>query len=50
VVLAVGARSVNGLAGELQGKIQELHVIGDALTPRKITEAIREGFDLAVKI
>lgn len=50
VVLAVGARSVNGLAGELEGKIQEVHVIGDASSPRKITEAIREGFDLALKL
>ncbi|KJS67306.1 MAG: NADH:flavin oxidoreductase [Peptococcaceae bacterium BICA1-7] len=50
VVLSVGSRPVNGLAGELQGKVSQLHIIGDASSPRKITEAIREGFELAVKI
>ncbi|MCL5058181.1 MAG: FAD-dependent oxidoreductase [Actinobacteria bacterium] len=50
VVLAVGARPVNGLAGDLQGKVSQIHIIGDASSPRKITEAIREGFDLAAKI
>ncbi len=47
VVLAIGARANNRLAGELEGKVKELHVLGDALSPRKLTEAIREGFDLA---
>lgn len=47
VVLAIGAVSDNTLAGELEGRVKELHVIGDAVKPRKITEAIREGFDLA---
>ncbi|MEW5784478.1 MAG: FAD-dependent oxidoreductase [Bacillota bacterium] len=47
VVLATGAASVNELAGELEGRVAALHLIGDAVKPRKITEAIREGFDLA---
>jgi 2,4-dienoyl-CoA reductase (NADPH2) len=47
VVLAVGAVANNELAGQLEGKVKALHVIGDALKPRKITEAVREGFDLA---
>jgi 2,4-dienoyl-CoA reductase (NADPH2) len=47
VVLAIGAKANNQLAGELEGKVKELHVIGDALRPRKLTEAIREGFELA---
>jgi 2,4-dienoyl-CoA reductase (NADPH2) len=47
VVLAIGARANNQLAKELEGKVKELHVIGDAVKPRKLTEAIREGFDLA---
>ena len=47
VVLAIGAAANNKLAGELEGKVDEMHVIGDAHKPRKITEAIREGFDLA---
>ncbi len=47
VVLAVGAVANCELAVQLEGKVKELHVIGDALKPRKITEAVREGFDLA---
>ena len=47
VVMAIGARANNQLAEELKGKVKELHVIGDAVSPRKLTEAIREGFDLA---
>ncbi|MGM0689718.1 MAG: FAD-dependent oxidoreductase [Bacillota bacterium] len=50
VVLAIGAEANNELAGELEGKVKELHIIGDALKPRKITEAVREGFDLARKL
>lgn len=46
VILAVGAASNDSLAGELEGKVKELHIIGDALKPRKITEAVREGFEL----
>ncbi|MBM4235493.1 MAG: FAD-dependent oxidoreductase [Firmicutes bacterium] len=47
VVLAIGAKANNSLANELEGKVKELRVIGDAAKPRKLTEAIREGFDLA---
>lgn len=47
VVLATGAAANNTLAAELEGKVKKLHLIGDAKKPRKITEAVREGFDLA---
>lgn len=50
VVMAVGSRPANELAAVLRDRVPELHVIGDAASPRKITEAIREGFDLAVKL
>ncbi len=50
VVLASGAVANNPLEEALTGKVKELHVIGDALSPRKLTEAIREGFDLAREI
>ncbi|HED23869.1 MAG TPA: FAD-dependent oxidoreductase [Firmicutes bacterium] len=46
VVLAVGTVACNDMASELEGKVNELHIIGDAKRPRKITEAVREGFDL----
>jgi len=47
VVLAIGARANDQLVKNLEGKVKELRVIGDAVKPRKLTEAIREGFDLA---
>ncbi len=47
VVLAIGAKANNRLAAELEGKVKDLRIIGDAMKPRKLTEAIREGFDLA---
>ncbi len=47
VVLAIGAAANNDLAEKLKGRVKELHLIGDAHKPRKITEALREGFDLA---
>lgn len=50
VILAVGSRSENSLAEQLKGKVSELYLVGDAVTPRKITEAIREGFEAALKI
>lgn len=50
VVLALGARPVNDLAKLLEEKVPELYLIGDAVRPRKVTDAIREGFDLALKI
>lgn len=50
VVLAVGARSENTLAKQLKDKVSELYLVGDAVTPRKITEAIREGFETALQL
>jgi len=45
VILAIGAEADNLLVAELKGKVNELHLIGDACEPRKLTEAIREGFE-----
>ncbi|HOL18188.1 MAG TPA: FAD-dependent oxidoreductase, partial [Bacillota bacterium] len=50
VVLAIGACSANELAGQLQGRVAELHLVGDAVKPRKLTEAIREGFEVGLKL
>lgn len=46
VVVAVGARPAGNLFAELEGRIASLYRIGDALSPRKLTEAIREGYNL----
>ena len=50
VIMAVGAMSVNDLADD--GEEAGLHVItiGDAKRPRKITEAVKEGFEAGLKI
>lgn len=50
VVLATGVRSVDDLTRALEGKGIQLITIGDAKSPRKLTDAIREGFEEAVRI
>ena len=44
IVLALGAESENKLAEDLKGKVNELYVVGDCVSPRKIWEAMHEGF------
>lgn len=43
-----GARSVNSLAKELEGKVQNLFVIGDAMKVGRIADATREAYDVAI--
>ena len=50
IVLAMGTKSVDSLKKQLEEKISELYVIGDALSPRKAIEAIEEGAKIALKI
>lgn len=50
VIMAVGALSVNDFAGNLKEIGCDVITIGDAKEPRKITEAVREGFEEALKI
>lgn len=49
VVLACGRRSSNILLNELKNDF-EVHIIGDALQPRKIIDAIHEGFSTMDRI
>jgi NADPH-dependent 2,4-dienoyl-CoA reductase/sulfur reductase-like enzyme len=49
-VLAVGFRPNRELADSLMGSDLELHLIGDAIEPRGVGEAIWEGFDVAAKL
>jgi 2,4-dienoyl-CoA reductase (NADPH2) len=44
VVFAVGARAKDELANDLKGKVQDLCIIGDAKQPRRIRDAISEGY------
>jgi len=50
VILAVGAVAVDDLAREVEGSGIRVIIIGDARAPRKITEAVREGFEAALAI
>ena len=50
VVMAVGSRSENTLAQALSDSGVEATVIGDAKTPRKISDAVREGFEAALAV
>jgi len=46
VVIASGNRSETDLYVALKGKVKELHRVGDCLAPRKINNAIYEGYQL----
>lgn len=43
LVLAAGMEADDKLSGELQGKVPEVYVVGDAVMPRRIFDAIHEG-------
>ena len=49
VILAVGSCSQNELYQALQGKIEDLSIIGDAAQPRKALDAIHEAYSEAIK-
>jgi 2,4-dienoyl-CoA reductase (NADPH2) len=50
IVLALGTRPENSLAEEITGHTFDLHVIGDALKPRRTLDAIEEGFDIGMRL
>ncbi|MBW2707888.1 MAG: FAD-dependent oxidoreductase [Deltaproteobacteria bacterium] len=50
VVLAAGSKAENGLVKALEGRVPEIHVIGDAKKPRNVLAAIREGFQLGLTL
>jgi 2,4-dienoyl-CoA reductase (NADPH2) len=50
VILAVGSRPVNDLAAKVMTAGVKVVTLGDAKEPRKLTEAIREGFEEALKL
>jgi pyruvate/2-oxoglutarate dehydrogenase complex dihydrolipoamide dehydrogenase (E3) component len=43
VVLAFGGKANDPLSRELEGKVSELRVIGDAYSPRRVHDAILDG-------
>jgi 2,4-dienoyl-CoA reductase-like NADH-dependent reductase (Old Yellow Enzyme family)/thioredoxin reductase len=44
VVIAVGMKSVNKMADELNGKVASLYKVGDCVEPHKVRQAIEGGF------
>lgn len=50
VIFAIGSRTYNPLEESLKGKVSDLHVIGDAVKPRRIAAAVEEAARLAVNI
>ena len=50
IVLSMGAGSINHLEGELKQRGMRVVVIGDAKNPRKLREAISEGFIAAHRL
>jgi 2,4-dienoyl-CoA reductase (NADPH2) len=50
VVIAVGSRPLNGLAESLQGKIDKVITSGDCVEPRRVKQAVEEGFLAACEI
>jgi 2,4-dienoyl-CoA reductase-like NADH-dependent reductase (Old Yellow Enzyme family)/thioredoxin reductase len=49
-VLATGAKSNSELIPTLKNKFKNVHIIGDAVQPRRIRDAIVEGFNLGHQI
>lgn len=50
IVLAAGARPNRELLKALEGKVPEVYNIGDSAEPRKIADAITEGYRVALKL
>lgn len=51
MVLALGSERPNdAVYKNLEGKVSELHLIGDARRPREIIDAVYEGEEIAIKL
>ncbi|MDV4151615.1 NAD(P)/FAD-dependent oxidoreductase [Clostridium sp. AL.422] len=50
VVLALGFKSLENLKEKTDLKINDIRVIGDAVSPRRIKHAVAEGFEVAIEI
>jgi 2,4-dienoyl-CoA reductase-like NADH-dependent reductase (Old Yellow Enzyme family)/thioredoxin reductase len=50
VVVCLGSTPNNGLAGELKTAVSQVVTVGDAVKPRKVTEALVEGAEAALAI
>ncbi len=50
LILSLGYRSVDQLERDLKGEIPRVHCIGDSREPRKVIEAVSEGYTIATQI
>jgi len=51
IILALGSEKPNDtIYRNLEGKVSELHIIGDARQPREIVDAVYEGEAVAIKL
>jgi len=50
IVLAVGSIPDRELYQEIKGRVPEVYLAGDCLEPRKIRDAIGDGYRIALKI
>jgi len=50
VVLAAGSLPNTELRDALEGKVSELHLVGDCVKPRNIISAVADGFFAALRI
>jgi NADPH-dependent 2,4-dienoyl-CoA reductase/sulfur reductase-like enzyme len=51
IILAIGSEESNvHIYNALEGKVQERYVIGDALRPREILDAVSEGQEIGIKL
>ena len=50
VVIAVGQTANRELLSAIEGMDREFHAIGDCVTPRRLLDAIHEGFGVANRI
>jgi 2,4-dienoyl-CoA reductase-like NADH-dependent reductase (Old Yellow Enzyme family)/thioredoxin reductase len=50
IVIAVGMKSERHLVSALEGIVPEIHQVGDCIEPRRIREAIADGYHVGLKI
>lgn len=50
VVLALGATPLNILSKELSTKVKKIYIVGDCYRPRRIMDAVHEGFQAAISL
>jgi 2,4-dienoyl-CoA reductase-like NADH-dependent reductase (Old Yellow Enzyme family)/thioredoxin reductase len=50
IILSIGRGKVDQLWWRLKGRVGELHIIGDAVKPGKIIDAVMDGFRVGITI